>query len=141
MINVSHDSQRRRRAAIAAATVVLMGAAGALASTVEGARPLPPVDLAQIAGLVLLALVVGVRATTNFSLAKRDPAMDDELTQANRASASRAGFWAFLLSLAVALIASVFVDFRFVEITPVLIAVGAAGAGLRFAILEARGDG
>jgi hypothetical protein len=43
--------------------------------------------------------------------------------------------------LTIALAASVFFDFRFVEVTPLLIAVGAAGAGLRFAMLEARGDG
>ncbi|HVY85312.1 MAG TPA: hypothetical protein VG943_09275 [Caulobacterales bacterium] len=134
------DPGERRRRVITAAAIMLMlmaGAAVTAASTHSG--PPRPVDLVRDSGLLLLALVIALRATTSFTLLKRNAELDDELSRATRAGAARAGYWALLIAIMAAFVASLFIELPLPQIAPLLLAVGAAGAGLRFAVLESRG--
>jgi hypothetical protein len=135
------DPSLRRRRAIVASTVILLvtGAAAMIALSEQGGA-LRSVDVVKIGALIVLALLLGLRATTSFRLAKRDPALDDELTRANRASAARVGYWALMLAVTAAFIGGAVTDLTLTEVAPLVLAAGAVSAGLRFAILEARGD-
>jgi hypothetical protein len=97
------------------------------------------VDFARLAAIVLLAMVLSLRSTTAFSLIGRNTVLDDELTRANRASAARFGFWALLIGVLVCIAASFVEVFSFAAVGPLLLAVGAVSAALRFAALEGRG--
>lgn len=134
-------ADRRRRAVIASAAVLVIIAGGVITSTsaIEMGHP-RNVDLVRTAGFMLLTLVIALRATTGFTLLKPDAAMNDELTRANRASAGRAGFWAMMIGAWLALGAALYVPITLLEAAPLLLAIGAAGAALRFSVLEARGD-
>lgn len=134
-------SERRRRVLIASAAVMVIAIGGFVTATanVEVGHP-RNVDLVRIFGFAALTFVIALRATSGFTLLNPDPAMNDELTRANRASAARAGFWAMLIGAWMALGAALFVPITLLEIAPLLIAMGAAGAALRFSLLEARGD-
>jgi hypothetical protein len=92
-----------------------------------------------VGAILLLALVVAVRSTTSFSLSARVPALDDELTRANRASAAGWGFWALFGALVAAFAASLVWPLRVTDIAPLVLVIGAAVAGLRFIVLERAG--
>jgi hypothetical protein len=97
------------------------------------------VDIARISALVLLTLVLSIRATTAFSLIGRNPALDDELTRANRASAARVGYWA-MIGL-VCLVTSFIEPVTGTAVTVIILIAGAVSAALRFVALEGRGGG
>lgn len=133
--------ERRRRTLLAAASILIVIVGGVVTSSaVIETGHARAVDLVRTAGFIVLALVIALRSTTAFSLLKRDPTLDDELTRANRASASRAGFWAMMMGAWLALGAALYVPLTLLEVAPLLIAMGAAGAAIRFSVLEARGD-
>src|SRR5262245_53889117 len=75
-----------------------MAGTAALDALSEHGDALRLVDGVRLAAVLVLSLVVSLRSTTNFSFMKRDAALDDELTRANRASAATWGFWALLLT-------------------------------------------
>jgi hypothetical protein len=121
--------------------LVLFGAAAAtsFSEMTQGSARL--VDVVRLVGFLALALLLSIRATTSFSLLGRNPVLDDELTRANRASAARAGYWAMIIGNAAALVGSMLTPISLVAVAPLLIAMGAAAAALRFAVLERRGNG
>lgn len=129
---------RRRRAILASLVILLVIGAGVITAASEHEGQLRSVDLVTIGALIVLTLILGLRATTNFTLVKRNPALDDELTRANRARAARAGYWALMIASALAFIGGVLTNTSLSEAAPLLLAVGAAGAGIRFVMLEAR---
>ena len=98
------------------------------------------VDIVRISGLVVLTLVLALRATTNFSLLPRKPELDDELARANRSSAALAGFWVMLLASIALYAASLFVEIKLAEVTPLIFCGGVVVAGIRFAFLEGAGE-
>ncbi|PZO48332.1 MAG: hypothetical protein DCF16_16465 [Alphaproteobacteria bacterium] len=98
------------------------------------------VDFVRVGAILFLALVLALRSTTAFSLWRRNRTLDDELTRANRAAAARWGFWALMLALLVAFIASFAVALRISDVVPLIFFAGAAAAGLRFVTLERRAE-
>ena len=90
------------------------------------------VDITRAAGFVLLAVVLSVRSTSSFSLVGRNKVLDDELTRANRASAARYGFWALMLGVLASFVANIWMPLSLAQVAPVLVALGAATATLRF---------
>lgn len=139
MNSSERSAGRRRRAMIGGTGILLISIAAA--STAFDAAPAEwrLVDFARLAAIVLLALVLSLRATTAFSLIGRNTVLDDELTRANRASAARFGFWALLIGVLICIGASFIEAFSFAAVGPLLLAVGAVSAALRFAALEGRG--
>jgi hypothetical protein len=119
--------------------LVMTTVAAADALTAHGAQ-WRLVDGVRVGAVLFLALVLALRATTSFSLLPRNPALDDELTRANRASASAWGFWALFGALIVAFAASFFARLQVVEVAPAVVVCGAAVAGLRFVWLERQGE-
>lgn len=131
---------QRRRAIVAATIILLVIGAGVMTAFSEQSGPMRSVDLVKIGSLIVLALILGLRSTTSFTLAKRNAALDDELTRANRASAAQVGYWVLMLGAAAAFIGGLTTEMTLVEVAPLLLALGAASAGIRFALLEARGE-
>lgn len=135
-------TDRRRRVLFVSAIVLIVTLGAFVTSTAAISAGHPRgVDLVRTAGFAMLTLVIAVRATTSFTLLKRDSALDDELTRANRAGAAFAGFWAMIVGLWAALAAALFINVTVLEAAPVIIAMGAAAAAVRFSRLEALGDG
>ena len=132
-------SERRRRALIAAVLLMIMAGTAAVDALSEHADALRLIDGVRLAAVLLLSLVVPIRATTNFSLRRREPALDDELTRANRASAAAWGFWALMLASLALAVARVLWPVGLVDLAPGMIVIGAAAAGLRFVFLERAG--
>jgi hypothetical protein len=132
-------SERRRRALIAVVLILIMAGTAAVDALSEHAGALRLVDGARLAAVLLLSLVVSLRATTSFTLKRRDAALDDELTRANRASAATWGFWALMLTALAMAVASALWPVGLVELAPGVMVLGAAVAGLRFIFLERRG--
>ena len=132
-------SERRRRALIAAVLLMIMAGTAAVDALSEHADGLRLIDGVRLAAVLLLSLVVAIRATTNFSLRRREPALDDELTRANRASAAAWGFWALMLASLALAVARVLWPVGLVDLAPGVIVIGAAAAGLRFVFLERAG--
>jgi hypothetical protein len=130
---------RRRRTILAGAAMLLIVFAGYM--TLTPSETWRAVDIVRTSAFLLLAVIVALRSTTAFSLIGRNPVLDDELTRANRASAARVGFWAFLLTAIACFGASLFEAVSATQIIPLLIGVGAMAAALRFAVLEGRGSG
>ncbi|HWA00293.1 MAG TPA: hypothetical protein VG841_08260 [Caulobacterales bacterium] len=130
--------ERRRRVITVSAILLVVIATAAMSGAATHRGPVRAVDITRDAGLLLLTLVLALRATTSFSFLKRNSALDDELARAHRASAARAGFWALLVGTGVAFIAGLYIDLPLPQIAPLLLAVGASGAGFRFAALESR---
>lgn len=138
-MSAEHD-QRRRRGVLIAFAVLLTTMSGAYTSfSTPSAEGLRAVDLLRAGAFLMLAAVVAVRSTTSFSLVGRNAVLDDELTRANRAEAARAGFWALMIALVACFIGGYFVSLTLAQTAPLLIAVGASAAALRFARLEGRG--
>jgi len=119
--------------------MLLLFGGGTLAATSEFSGGWRTVEIVKITGLMFLSMVIALRSTTNFRFGKRDPALDDELTRANRASAAQYGFWAMFVT-----VAGVFIAEMSGVHEPILmlmmLAAGAIGAGARFAWLEGRGE-
>ena len=135
------DPSRRRRRALTAGAMLLLITAFAASETIAshgGAWRL--VDAVRVGAVLVLALVISLRSTTSFTLMRRNPALDDELTRANRASAAAWGFWALFGALLAAFAASFFAHLHVVEIAPAVLVTGAAAAGLRFVYLERKGE-
>jgi hypothetical protein len=133
-------SERRRRALMGAVLILVMAGFAAVDALAPRAGEWRVIDGLRVGAILLLALIVAVRATTSFSLVARTPALDDELTRANRASAAGWGFWALLVALVAAFAASFFLHLHVVDVAPAVLVIGAAAAGLRFVHLERSGE-
>jgi hypothetical protein len=132
-------SERRRRALMGAVFIMALAAIAAVDALAPRAGDWRLIDGVRVGAILLLALVVAVRSTTSFSLSARVPALDDELTRANRASAAGWGFWALFGALVAAFAASLVWPLRVTDIAPLVLVIGAAVAGLRFIVLERAG--
>ena len=141
MSKIRSTSDRRRRVLLAAVAmmIIIIGAVATSTANIEIGHP-RAVDLVRTVGFSVLALVIAIRSTTSFSFLKRDPTLDDELTRANRASAARVGFWALMLGVLAAFAGAFYTPLPLLAIAPLLLALGAGAASIRFAMLEARGD-
>lgn len=131
---------RRRRALAAAVMILIMAGAAAVDVLVERADAWRAIDYVRLAAILVMALVISVRATTSMTLLPRVPALDDELTRANRASAAIWGFWTFFLVLVAAFVASQLLPVTLQELAPMVLVCGTAIAGLRFVLLERAGE-
>ena len=134
--------EQRRRAILASAVILLLLVASIVAATMEmeegGARR--AVGFVRIGAFMVLALVLSLRATTAFRFTPRNPALDDELTRANRASAALFGFWALIFSsLGLFAIALFLEPLSLIVAVPIFLACGGAASALRFVYLEGRG--
>ena len=132
-------SERRRRVMTVSMLYLVVLGGGALVMLWAPRDHWRPVDLVRIGGILSLALVLGLRATTNFRFTPRNPALDDELTRANRASAAGWGYWALMLALPALFVANFYWPMTLAETLPLLIVLGGVAAGLRFVLLERRG--
>lgn len=139
MSNPKDPADRRRRTLIAATLIMFVIGGAILQTASEHGDHWRTVDFVKVGSLLLLAFVLGLRSTTSIRLTKRNPALDDELTRANRASAAGWGFWILMLGLLALFVANFFEPMRVAETLPLLIVIGAATAGIRFAFLERRG--
>lgn len=133
-------SERRRRSLLIGTMALMAVGGGALDRAIfEHAGHWRLVDYVSVGALTLLAIVIAVRSTTNFSVRARNPALDDELTRANRADAARWGYWVLMLTLLGVFIANFRWQLGLADIAPMVFVAGAAAAGLRFAYLERQG--
>ncbi|WP_300531886.1 hypothetical protein [Maricaulis sp.] len=97
------------------------------------------VDLVYIAGFLLWALVLIALLRFGRSGAKSPEvraALEDELTQDNRAKAFSFGYWAMLIIAGVAFAASFFVGMSAQEVAHLIIVAAVVAPLLRFAFLE-----
>jgi hypothetical protein len=133
-------SERRRRALTGSVLILVMAGVAAVDALAAHAEQWRLVDGVRVGAILLLALVVALRSTTSFTLMRRVPALDDELTRANRASAAAWGFWALFAALILAFAASFFLHLHVAEVAPAVLVIGAAAAGLRFVWLERQGE-
>lgn len=133
-------STRRRRTILAGALMLSIFSFAAFNAVLPHEGALRPVDIVRISGLIALALVLAIRSTTSFTLMRRNPELDDELSRANRAAAATFGFWTLLLATIAAFIGSFFVSLALTETAPLILGAGAVAAGMRFSFLEAKGE-
>ncbi len=131
----SRDPVASRRRGLLLATLVLLLIGGSIVAAVSES-----VSVVNVGALAVLAALLGARTTTSFRIGGRDPALDDELTRANRAKAALAGFGAAMAAAIGALIASYFTSLQSTQAALLVLVAGAAAAGLRFGLLEARLD-
>lgn len=144
MSDIADKSSARRRRAVLIGAIVLMTIIAGTSTAFSAATPgeWRTVDIVRVSAFLALALVLGIRSTTAFTLLRRNPALDDELTRANRATAGRVGFWALLLSSMACFVANMLgLEMSIAEALLAIIAAGAISAAIRFAMLERRGDG
>ena len=133
-------STRRRRTILAGALMLSIFSFAAFNAVLPHEGALRGVDIVRISGLIALTLVLAIRSTTSFTLMRRNPELDDELSRANRAAAATLGFWALLLATVAAFIGSFFVSLTLRETAPLILGAGAVAAGMRFSFLEAKGE-
>ena len=134
------DPAERRRRVMLASMLILFSIGGGVLNTVfEHGAHWRTVDFVKIGAILTLAFVLALRSTTAIRLTPRNPALDDELTRANRSSAAGWGFWVLLLLLLAVFIANFTWPLAIAEILPFVLIAGAATAGLRFVFLERRG--
>lgn len=131
-LKVDADPVRRRRDAVLVATVVILLLGYSLIAAPAAAGSV------KTGMIVLLAAILALRATTRFRLVSRRPMLDDELTRENRARAAQAGFLAALAWAAGAEAASFAAQITGHQVALGTMVVGAAVAGARFSLLEAR---
>lgn len=97
------------------------------------------VDLVYVAGFLVWALALIALLRFGRSHA-RDPevraALEDELTQANRAKAFSFGYWAMLMMAAALFGASFYLTFSPQEVAHLMVLTAVAAPLLRFAFLE-----
>lgn len=132
-------SERRRRSVLSAMIILLAVGAGAIEATAAHQGAWRPIEFIKIGAILLLAFVLAVRSTTAMRLGPRNPALDDELTRANRGSAAGWGFWALMLALLGVFIASFRFNLTIIEMAPLLLVGASAVAGMRFVFLERQG--
>ena len=131
----------RRRALLVAVAIMLMTMIAAYtAFTDSGPGDWRVVDLVRASALLVLVIVLSTRSTTSFTFIGRNAVLDDELTRANRASAARYGFWLLMIGLLASFVLNLWLPIQLTQAAPVLMALGAAGATLRFVVLEHVGD-
>lgn len=140
---MQESPERRRRILTMAVFILIMTALAAVDALNSESWHWRLVDQLRAGAIVLLAFVLGARSTTGFSVGAPKAALNDELTQANRASASRWGFWAFCIALAAALAAAFAAGSAwplnlFATLMLVLV-FGVAAAAIRFVALERLG--
>lgn len=140
MAKYEEAAQRRRRGMVVAVAVLLTMLSGAYAAFSETDHAMRLVDAVKAAAFLLLAAIITLRSTTSFNVFGRSSVLDDELTQANRALAARTGFFALMIALAGCFVAGLLTPLSLSQAAPLLIAVGASAAALRFSRLERRGD-
>jgi hypothetical protein len=133
-------SKRRRRTILAAALMLAIFSFAVINAVLPREGALRAVDIVRLSGFIALALVLALRSTTNFTLLRRNPELDDELSRANRSSAAVLGFWVLLLTTIAAFVGSLFVSIMLTEAAPLILGAGAVAAGMRFASLEAKGE-
>ena len=133
-------SKRRRRTILAAALMLAIFSFAVINAVLPHEGALRAVDIVRISGFIALALVLALRSTTNFTLLRRNPELDDELSRANRSAAAVLGFWVLLLATIAAFVGSLFVSITLTEAAPLILGAGAVAAGIRFAFLEAKGE-
>ena len=134
------DPGQRRQRAFAVAIMVLVTVGLSVTSAIqEQGGHWRPVNIVQTGTLLFLATAIALGSTTRFSIRYRDPALNDELTMANRASAALWGFWALMLAIGVAMLINLRWPLPLQETLPVLIGIGSIIAGARFVMLERRG--
>lgn len=99
------------------------------------------VDLVRVCGFALMTLVLLWLVFGGWNRT-RDPAvraaLNDELTQANRADACRFGFIFTLLAAAAIYAVALFEPVSATEAIPLIIAAGAVSAAFRFIVLDRR---
>ena len=132
--------KRRRRVLTAALLILVMASFTAIDALSSHDWQWRLIDQVRVGAIVLLALVLSLRSTTGVTLRRRDPALDDELTRANRASAAVWGYWAFFAAITGAFAISFFWVLESAEILLLLLVIGAAAAGIRFVALERLGE-
>src|SRR5436190_13963553 len=86
-------AERRRRTLFAVTLIMVTIGGGILNAASEHVGHWRSVDIVKVSSLLVLAFVLALRSTTAIRLKPRNPALDDELTRANRASAAGWGFW------------------------------------------------
>lgn len=131
-LKVGADLVRRRRDAVLLATLVILLLGSSLVASPSAAGP------AKTGIVVLLAAVLALRATTRTRLGARRPTLDDELTRENRARAAQAGFLVAFVWAAGAEAASFAIQITGHQVALGAMVLGAAAAGARFSLLEAR---
>ncbi|MEZ5938001.1 MAG: hypothetical protein R3C52_07250 [Hyphomonadaceae bacterium] len=131
-------ARRRRRSLMAALAILIMTALQVLTFRREvlEAGSIRLVDAVQLAGFVVLALVLALRSTTAFRMPWRRPELNDELVVHNRGSAARWGFWALVVCGLAALVATYAFHVSGYDTLPFLVTIGVGAAAARFAFLE-----
>ena len=133
-------SERRRRALLLGIMVLFAVGGGALDRAIfQRAGHWRLIDYVTISAILFMALIIALRSTTNVGFTRRNSALDDELTRANRADAARWGFWVLMLALLGLFIANFRWPFGLADMAPMVIVAGAAAAGMRFVYLERAG--
>lgn len=136
MVDARKDPTERRRRALVSALIILFVVGGGAIAAVSGTTHWRSVDFVRMGAILFLSFLLAARATTSLRFTPRNPALDDELTRANRANAAAWGFWILMIGL-LGLFAASFVEpIGVQEAAPLLIIAGAAAAGLRFVFLE-----
>ncbi len=115
-------------------------AGGALDTAYEHGDHWRPIDFFRVGAILVFSLILALRATTAIRFTPRNPALDDELTRANRASAAGWGFWGLMVVLFAAFAFSFYEPVSLMRIAPMLLVTGAAIAAFRFVFLERRGS-
>lgn len=139
--DIERQSRRRSRVMRAGAVVLLTTLSGAIAASGRlAAGQTRAVDVVRTAAFVVLAAILVVQATTGLWFRWRRPELNDELTEYNRASAVRAGYFALMAAVVALYVASFLSPTSVAEAAPILVFVGAAAPALRFASLEIRAE-
>lgn len=131
---------RRRRIMAVLAIFLMTTQGGVLAATdqivLNGGRL---VDQFRVVAFVVMALFFLVFLLTGGRGARRHPALNDELVQANRASALKLGYAALVVALVAVYVVSLLTPINVASVLPLFIAFGIAVPALRFAMLERSG--
>jgi drug/metabolite transporter (DMT)-like permease len=131
---------RRRRTLTAGAAMLVLSGVAAIEVLSPHNAPLRPVEIVRVSGLVLLAAVLALRSTTSFTLRRRQPELDDEVTRAHRGSAARWGFLVVMLGGGALYVGSFFATVSLTAAAAILLVAGAIAASVTFIRLEARAE-
>lgn len=138
--NDTEAQQRRRSGSIIAGALMLMlvtmQAFASRAPIEIGSLRL--IDVVRTSGFAVLAAVLALRATTALTLRRQNPALNDELTRANRANAAFWGYWALMFCGLATLALSLVFPLTALDIVPYFLMIGAFVPALRFARAERR---
>jgi hypothetical protein len=140
--NEAEKVLRTRNRVIAVLAVVLMSLQGAVLAatehvTLNGGRT---VDRVQVGAFVAFALALMLFVLTGGRRARKYPQMNDELVQANRASALKLGYVVTILALIGVYVAMLLTPIDVFKYIPILITFGLVVPALRFSLLERRGE-